>query len=263
VTNLRQYGKPPFTVAVVHGGPGAPGEMASVARELSSVRGVLEPLQTATTLQGQVDELSDVLRSHVHPPVILIGFSWGAWLSFMIAANCPDLVRKLILIGSGPFEDVYSVGIMDTRLGRLSEKERDRAELILETLDAPSTADKDAMLAEFGALMSRADTYDPIADQPVESEMIVCRADIFQSVWHAAAEMRRSGTLLEMGRQITCPVLAIHGDYDPHPAEGVRKPLSAIVGDFRFELLRHCGHRPWIERQAGDRFFEILAQELA
>jgi len=25
--NLRKYGKSPFSVAVVHGGPGAPGEM--------------------------------------------------------------------------------------------------------------------------------------------------------------------------------------------------------------------------------------------
>ncbi len=48
--NLRKYGEAPFKVAVIHGGPGAPGEMAPVARELSSVSGVLEPLQTATTI---------------------------------------------------------------------------------------------------------------------------------------------------------------------------------------------------------------------
>ncbi|MHA2061833.1 MAG: alpha/beta fold hydrolase, partial [Candidatus Sifarchaeia archaeon] len=36
--NLRIYGNKPFNIAVLHGGPGAPGEMAPVARELSSVR---------------------------------------------------------------------------------------------------------------------------------------------------------------------------------------------------------------------------------
>ena len=50
--NPRKYGSAPFNVAVVHGGPGAPGEMAPVARELSSFRGVLEPLQTATTVEA-------------------------------------------------------------------------------------------------------------------------------------------------------------------------------------------------------------------
>ncbi len=52
--NLRKYGRAPYTVAIVHGGPGAPGDMAPVARELSTTYGVLEPLQTEETLNGQI-----------------------------------------------------------------------------------------------------------------------------------------------------------------------------------------------------------------
>ena len=65
-----------------------------------------------------------------------------------------------------------------------------------------------------------------------------------------------------MGGQIRCPVVAIHGAYDPHPAEGVRGPLTSIIRDFRFILLDRCGHEPWIERWARDRFYEILKNEL-
>jgi hypothetical protein len=43
--NLRKYGNPPFRLAVTHGGPDAPGEMAPVARELSTFWGALEPLK--------------------------------------------------------------------------------------------------------------------------------------------------------------------------------------------------------------------------
>src|SRR5215467_3183039 len=57
VENHRTYGSAPYTVAVVDGGPGAAGEMAPVARELAGDRGILEPLQTATSLEGQVEEL--------------------------------------------------------------------------------------------------------------------------------------------------------------------------------------------------------------
>ena len=71
--NLRTYGAAPFQVAVIHGGPGAPGGMAPVARELSANRGVLEPLQTATSLEGQVQELKTVLKDHSDLPVTLIG----------------------------------------------------------------------------------------------------------------------------------------------------------------------------------------------
>jgi len=53
LNNLRKYGKPPFKVAVVHGGPGAGEETAPVARELSLAWGVWEPIQTATSLEGQ------------------------------------------------------------------------------------------------------------------------------------------------------------------------------------------------------------------
>lgn len=45
--NLWIWGKAPFTVAVIHGGPGAGGEMAPVARKLACDYGVLEPIQTA------------------------------------------------------------------------------------------------------------------------------------------------------------------------------------------------------------------------
>ncbi|MGB7054354.1 MAG: alpha/beta fold hydrolase, partial [bacterium] len=110
--SVRKYGKAPYDVAVVHGGPGAPGEMASVARELASEWGVLEPLQTAATLEGQVEELKDILDTHVDRPILLIGYSWGAWLSFIVAARYPSLVKKLILVSSGPFEAKYAVDIM-------------------------------------------------------------------------------------------------------------------------------------------------------
>jgi pimeloyl-ACP methyl ester carboxylesterase len=257
--NLRTYGKAPFKVAVIHGGPGAAGEMVPVARELASNWGVLEPLQTAASLEGQIEELKTVLEENGDLPVFLIGFSWGAWLSFMVAAHYPALVKKLILISSGPFEEKYVAGIEETRLSRLSEEERREVESLLEVLENPAAPEKDEAFARFGTLFSKADAYDPIVS---ESEAIACDADIFQSVWTEAAELRRSGELLRLGKRIKCPVVAIHCDYDPHPPEGVQKPLSASLKSFKFLLLANCGHKPWIERRAKGKFCEILKEEL-
>jgi pimeloyl-ACP methyl ester carboxylesterase len=103
----RTYGKPPLTVAVIHGGPGTIGEMEPVARDLSADLGVLEPIQTETTLEGQIEELKITLEEQASPPVTLIGFSWGAWLSYIFTARYPALVKKLILVGSGPYEQQY------------------------------------------------------------------------------------------------------------------------------------------------------------
>ena len=214
VNKLRTYGEPPFTIAVVHGGPGAPGEMAPVARELSSDTGVLEPLQTATTLGGQVEELKQVLESSGDLPIILIGFSWGAMLSFILAARHPTLVKKLILVDAAPFEEEYARGIMPERLNRMSEETRAELFALVEAMDSPD-ADKDALMGRFGEIIAGADAYEAV---PHENEALEYSYEINRRVWGEAVAMRRSGELLKLGEKIKCPVTAIHGDYDPHPA---------------------------------------------
>jgi pimeloyl-ACP methyl ester carboxylesterase len=144
-------------------------------------------------------------------------------------------------------------------MSRLSEEEKTEFGSLVEILDDPTIKDKTAAFSRFGALCSKADAHDPIE---WESEAIACRPDIFKSVWKDASELRKSGRLLDLGKRIDCPVVAIHGDYDPHPAEGVQNPLSAVLRDFRFVLLENCGHVPWIERKAKDKFYEVLKREL-
>jgi pimeloyl-ACP methyl ester carboxylesterase len=77
MNNYRIWGKSPFAVAVIHGGPGAAGEMATVAHEISLSRGVIEPFQTERTVSGQVTELKKVLNDQGDLPVTLIGHSCG------------------------------------------------------------------------------------------------------------------------------------------------------------------------------------------
>ena len=260
---VRKWGTGPYPVVVVHGGPGAPGEMVAVARELSAVKGVLEPFQTETTLEGQVRELRSVLERDGRVPVTLVGFSWGAFLSWMVAARYPALVGKLILVGCPPFEEQDAVSITKTRLNRLTPENRGEAQALLEQLEKPATeegeGDKNALLARLGNLLSLADTFDPLAQ---EDTSFYCQYDVFRGVWDEACELRRKKTLLHMAREITCPVIAIHGDYDPHPAEGVEIPLEKELKNFRFVLLPKCGHRPWIERNAAEEFYRILVEEI-
>ncbi len=259
MNDLRIYGGKPYSVAVVHGGPGAPGEMVPVAWELAPLGGILEPLQTAASVEGQVRELHDVLVGNADLPVTLLGFSWGAWLSFIVTARHPSLVGKLILIGSGPFEEKYAEDIFPERLTRLSEVERTEALAIIDELNDPAVSNKDRPMARLGELFARADAFDPL---PPQGEALGFSYEINHNVWEEASKLRASGALLAMGKQIRCPVLAIHGDHDPHPAEGVRQPLARVLKDFRFILLEKCGHEPWMERQARDKFYEILKNEI-
>jgi pimeloyl-ACP methyl ester carboxylesterase len=259
VQNPRSYGKPPFRVAVLHGGPGAPGYMAPVARELAAERGVLEPLQTADSVEGQLDELHRLLVANAELPVILIGSSWGAMLGFLFAARWPECVAKLLMIGSGVFDPRYAASIQETRLARLGKEGRREALALTEALADPGARDKDEILAHLGRLWTKTDAYDPLT---LDTEVIEHQYDLHVRVWSEAEQLRSSGQLLELGRRIQCPVVAIHGDHDPHPAEGVRQPLASVLRSFRFVLLEKCGHLPWIERQAKDAFYRVLKEEI-
>jgi pimeloyl-ACP methyl ester carboxylesterase len=256
---LRKYGKSPFKAAVIHGGPGAAGEMAPVAFELSHVIGFLEPFQTEKSIDKQVRELKDILEKHADLPVTLIGFSWGAWLCFIVSAKYPELVKKLILISSGPFEQKYADKIQETRFSRMNEDEKLQVTKICEVLNSTDSFDKNIPFAKLGKIISNADAYDLIS---FEDEAIDCRYDIYQNIWKEAEQLRKSGGLMEFAKNIKCPVVAIHGDYDPHPAEGVEEPLSKCIKDIRFHLLQKCGHKPWIEKHAKEHFYRILEKEI-
>lgn len=260
---VREHGAPPFRVVVVHGGPGAGGEMEPVARELASEYGVLEPIQTATSLRDQVRELTAALQNCGNPPVTIIGFSWGAWLACIVAASRPELVARLILVGSGPFEQEYVAQLRETRLRRLNWSERREFEAITEALGGSGRVDKDRLVARLGALTTKCDSYDPLARKADEAAQVVLTADVYADVWREAVELRRTGELLEHASRVRCPVVAVHGDHDPHPADGVRQPLSAVLSKFRFRLLDRCGHKPWIERHARETFYSVLRAELS
>jgi pimeloyl-ACP methyl ester carboxylesterase len=264
MSNPRRYGSSPFSVAVIHGGPGAGGEMAPVAKRLCAGRGILEPLQTAHSLPAQVEELKGILGECADLPATLIGFSWGAWLSFILAARYPAMVKKLVLVGSGPFQEKYVPTIMQTRLSRLDKREESQVRRIFAILDGPSNDDreKNRLLALMGELFTRIDAFDPIDchSDELNKPIISCQADIYESVWKEASLLRQTGELLELGRRIRCPVVAMHGDWDPHPCKGVSEPLQATLKSFKFILLENCGHMPWIEKRAKDKFYSLLEE---
>jgi pimeloyl-ACP methyl ester carboxylesterase len=257
--NLRKYGRDPFETAIIHGGPGAAGEMASVAKELSGHSGMLEPFQTKTSINGQIKELKAVLQKNANLPVILIGFSWGSWLSFIFAAKYPKMIKKLILVSSGPFEEKYADKILKTRLKRLGNNEKKEIEKITAMLNENKTKNKNSLLKRFGKLFSKADAYLQVKEKPIK---MYCDFNIFKKVWTQAASLRKNGKLLKFAEKIKCPVTAIHGNYDPHPCEGVKKPLSKTLKNFKFILLKNCGHKPWIEQYAKEKFYRILGKEL-
>lgn len=258
--NVRKYGEPPFKVAVLHGGPGAPGYMAPVARELSKIKDILEPLQTRDSLEGQILELKNQLTEYADPPVILIGSSWGAVLSLFLAARYPELVSKLILIGSAVFDRKSSSKIEGIRMSRLDDTSKKRYYELTARLESASQEEQKRLADEWGSIFFKTDVYDPVT---TDLETLEVQTDLNRKVWADFVVLRDKPDYLSREFSgIRIPAIVIHGEYDPHPIDGIRPFLEDHIPDIRFHILPQCGHYPWIERKARDDFYAILRKEL-
>jgi pimeloyl-ACP methyl ester carboxylesterase len=256
--NLRTYGAEPYDLVLLHGGPGAPGSMDSIARRLSISFGVLEPLLLSLSVNDQIEELNSLLLKNSTKPLFFIGHSWGGWLCFIYAARYPELVKKVIMIGAPPFEEIYVPRIIETRLSRLTEAEKADFLIRMQELVNPS-AGSQALSSEFITLLVKTDIFEALPNETIDPGFFPL---VYKSVWQEASQMRSSGKLIENVKKIKCPVVGIHGDFDPHPAAGVKDPLSRILPDFRFNIIERCGHYPWKEKYGKDILYKIFYKEM-
>ena len=108
--------------------------------------------------------------------------------------------------------------------------------------------EKKTAMVRMGELFRKTDAFDPIEIKSTEfdrsqtirpcresgydNSIVQCDSDIYQAVWREASLLRQKGELLDLCQKVQCPVVAIHGDYDPHPAR-----RSSRASTDRFEEL--------------------------
>jgi pimeloyl-ACP methyl ester carboxylesterase len=164
--DVRVHGSAGPTIVVLHGGPGAPGSVAALARELGQDFRVIEPLQRRSgavplTVERHVADLAAVTPT----PATLVGWSWGAMLALSFAARHPERTAALALIGCGTYDEAsraeHSLR-MEQRLG--PEGCRQMRELRDRLVTTTDPVELDRLLAERGRLATAAQSVDPIED---------------------------------------------------------------------------------------------------
>lgn len=255
---VRKHGKEPYHIVVLHGGPGAAGSAFGLARLISKKFGVLEPMQSKYTIKEQEEELRAQIENNCSGKVILAGHSWGAWLAGLFAERFPYKVEKVILIGCPPLEESYVSQIGERRKENMSPGEAEEFDQILCQLEE-EVGEKDKYLQRLGEICDRADGYQ---EEKSLSDKAEVNGELYEKVWKEAAELRKSGKLLERFERISCLLVLIQGAVDPHPPEGVIRPLKDRNVDIKSYVLDKCGHTPWREKYAREEFARVLFSEL-
>ncbi len=262
--NYRAWGCAPYRILVIHGGPGAAGELASLSNEISKSIACIELLQTQSKVEEEIQEIGEVISANMQIPIIMVGHSWGALISFLFAARFPSIVQKLVLIGCPPLREEYVERVRRTRWERMtSEKIRELKEIESRLDDSDPTIRTQAF-QEFGKFYEEIDSFSLDKTlQLLDPKYLKYSYEIANKIWMDFLPIRKTNKLLEAISKISCPLVFIHGDFDPHPILGFEEPLKSIQKPYILHKLERCGHSPWIEKYAHQEFHRILKKELS
>ena len=179
-------------------------------------------------------------------------------LGLSFAAAHPELVRGLVLVGCGTYDEATRAEYQRrfvTNLGMdgVAEMEELRARLAT----ASSDDERDASIAARGARAELAQSYD-LLPEPVDEPATTVDARGHQETWDDVLRLQREGIEPATFAAITAPVLMLHGDHDPHPGPATFEVLRQHIPQLEYSGLSRCGHTPWKERHARNRFFDAL-----
>ncbi len=255
---VREYGNcGPFVVAV-HGGPGAPGSIGTLARMMGEYARVVEPFQRRSgemplTVDTHIEDMKNVIsQCAVGEKAIVVGHSWGAMLALAFAADYPDLASRLILIGCGTFDlksrEAYNHEL-EKRFGRPV------GDVAGEIKAGAGSANE--KMSRLGQVFGDAQSYDA---EEENGEVVTCDMKAQEETWADMVRLQSEGVYPQKFRRVSCPVIMLHGDYDPHPGKMVHDTLARYVPAIEYVEFHRCGHYPWRERYAKSEFLQKLRE---
>lgn len=258
----RDYGNEGTQIMLLHGGPGAPGYVAPIARRLASRYRVIEPFQRGRdqnageplSVARHIADLHHVIETKVGEKPVLVGHSWGAMLALAYLAEHMGSSRSLVLIGCGTFDKASRARLQEIRRSRMDDKFKRRETAILSRFTDP-----DERLKAIGSLHQRLDSVELMKHK---DETAAFDAKAHEQTWADMIRLQEADVYPAAFSRIKCPVLMLHGVQDPHPGGMIRDSLLPFLPQLEYHELSRCGHYPWLEKHAHEEFYRVLFEWL-
>jgi proline iminopeptidase len=270
---FRLVGSGSDTVVVLHGGPGlsigvswpdlAPlAEHAVVLLYDQRGAGRSEIIRDSMQLRAS-DHVRDLeaIRQHFNlAQMTLVGQSWGGGLAILYAAEHPERVKRILLVGPmPPTADLYAL-----RQRKMTQKDSASGATVARLIAAiPTAADPVPLCRQLFATYFTA--Y--FADRASAARMRADPCDVpaealrnFPFVSNATMQSLGAWDFTSILGRLTMPVLIVDGALSV-PTIDAMHVLAGALPNGRLLLIAGSGHYPQIEQP--DRFFPPVSQFLS
>jgi proline iminopeptidase len=256
--HYQTMGKGP-TIVLLSGGPGFKVEyMLPVAERLADTftcvlleqrgTGRSRPAKvdgTTINLKAALDDL-EALRVHLKQDTLtLVGHSWGGMLAMAYAAEHPDRVGRLLLVGPGGMDMTFQSYFGSNINSRLWPPDQQAVKAAKTPIDrirgmVPGYFYNREKALEFARLTTDDSFY----------------ADMSNAMF---TDLAAHYNVRDAMRELDRPVLIVQGHQDP-VGESTAYEIHLAVRNSELKFLNECGHFPWIEQP--EQFFKLSREFL-
>ncbi|MEM7622809.1 MAG: alpha/beta hydrolase [Planctomycetota bacterium] len=245
-------------VILLAGGPGFAGiQMLPIAQSVrASHRGILmdqrgtgasevdEIDPAAFTIDRSVADLNTVVDTLELDSVTLIGHSWGAVLSMAYAAEHPERVASMVLVGPAGIDASFWAayqGNIQQRLGPQDMQTLSQIPQPEQTLEG---------MAEYSREVNKAIAHATLGNKDAAEAL---RAEMALERFNPRVSLAMQGALQsfdfrEQLKTFEAPVLVIQGDEDPI-GRPVADRIVETMPNATLEIIEACGHWPFLEHK--------------
>jgi pimeloyl-ACP methyl ester carboxylesterase len=190
--------------------------------------------KTPTTIAEMARDASSFIKALGYTKVNLLGFSMGGFIAQQIVETEPQLVNKLILVGTGPqgAEGLSEIGKKLASAGSLSPEE-----LFLAGFFTPSDHSRQLGKESFARIQTKKEGRDlPLSKESFGAEFTAVLG------W---AQPDPAG--FERAKTVSNPVLIVGGQYDFFIAVSNEINLYKAMPNARLLLLPDAGHASFFQ----------------
>lgn len=258
-------------ILVVHGGPGlAHDYLYQPFTELSKnfklifydQRGCGRSSSFAkdetVTMETLVEDLESIRKEFNLANVYLAGQSWGATIALNYILKYPQNIKKLLLLEPAPGSSEFMPEIQKTILSRLSEQEKEKLTKLSQMPDIKTNPETFKKFMEI-----RTNPY--FFDSSFTKKRDFNYFDSGRVQKFFASSVMFSSYMMNYNlyprlKEINCPTLIIHGDYDIIPTEAVER-MKKEIKNCELNVILDCGHFVHLEKP--EIYFRLIKEFIA